>query len=315
MLYILTPVYNDWESLSILLENIDGVLSNNGLTASIIVVNDGSSATIGESIKAEYNYKSIKSMEILNLVRNFGHQKALAIGLNEVAQREDCDYVIVMDADGEDSPQDIIALIEKAKTSRKIVCAQRKKRSEGFLFVFFYKIFKALFKLATSKKIDFGNFSIIPHDKLRKLLFFNEIWSHLPATLIKSKIQYETIPTIRGERYKGKSKMNFLSLVNHGLSGILVFGDIVGLRAVITAVFLIFLCIMFLIILMGIKFFTTLAIPGWTSYLTVLVISVMLQILTITTVFTFIFMNSTAYTSIQPIKDFRNFIDSVEKLR
>lgn len=311
MLYVLTPVYNDWESLHSLLEDIDRVLTESGLPANIVAVNDGSLEIFKE--KSGKKYSSIKSIEILNLIRNFGHQKAIAIGLNEISLREDCDYCIVMDSDGEDRPEDIPAMLEKSKNSGKIICAQRKKRSEGFIFVLFYKIFKFLFSLATSKKIDFGNFSVIPHTSLKKLLFFNEIWSHLPATIIKSKISYGTVPTVRGERIAGRSKMNFLSLVNHGLSGILVFGDIVGLRAVIAAVFLITFCVFLLLGLLYLKFFTTLAIPGWTSYLTVLIISVMLQILTITLVFTFIFMNSTAYSAIAPIKNFKTFIESYEK--
>lgn len=309
MIVILTPVYNDWESFSVLVEKIDEVLGENELRARVVAVNDGSSDSFA-GFPAGRDFRAIDEVEILSLTRNFGHQKALAIGLHEISARGGFSQVIVMDADGEDRPEDIPALIERAQESGKIVCARRSKRSEGFLFVFFYHIFKSMFKLATSRVMDFGNFSILSQVHLKKLLFFNEIWSHLPATIMKSRIPYETLSTVRGVRYNGESKMNFVSLVRHGLSGMLVFGDIAGLRAVIASVFLILFCIFFLILLVCMKFFTDWSIPGWTSYLVVLTISVMLQIFTVTLVFTFIFMNVTSFSSIQPVKDFRSFIDS-----
>ena len=164
-----------------------------------------------------------QQVQIVRLYRNLGHQRAIAIGLSYIAKEVSCEKVIVMDADGEDAPKDINALVAASEQSPdRIVFAQRTKRQESFTFRFFYGIYKFIFRQLTGKVITFGNFSLIPQRRLQNLVRVSEIWNNFPGGIIRSRIPYVAIPTERGKRLAGESKMNFVSLVLHGLSTISV---------------------------------------------------------------------------------------------
>ena len=99
--------------------------------------------------------------------------------------------------------------------------AQRSKRSESLIFRIFYWLYGRLFKLLTGASISSGNFSILPFSYLRRLIVEPSVWNHYAATMIKSKIPIRYVPTVRGVRYAGQSKMKFTNLVLHGLDGVL----------------------------------------------------------------------------------------------
>ena len=168
------------------------------------------------------------SIKILNLKINVGHQRAIAVGLqyvfNEVVEY---DFLVVLDSDGEDKPEDIPSLIEKAKkqNNKKIIFTQRNKRQESSLFKTGYFFYKYLFCFLTGQKINFGNFSVIPKKLLGQVVCQQNIWNHYSGCIIQSKIPFDKILLDRGKRYKGTSKMNFNSLILHGLSSISVYFD------------------------------------------------------------------------------------------
>ena len=216
-IYCLTPIYNDWESFAVLLQEISHLRDNlNDYNFFVVAVNDGST----EEIPEDFDYKNIPAT-VLNLKINIGHQRAIAVGLqyiyNEVS---DYDFVVVMDSDGEDKPQDIKELINKAEQEqeKKIIFAQRKKRQESTFFKVGYFFYKYLFYFLTGQKISFGNFSVIPKKLLSKVVHQNNIWNHYSGGIIQSKIPFEKVLLDRGKRYKGVSKMNFNSLIVYGLS-------------------------------------------------------------------------------------------------
>ena len=112
---ILIPIYNDWKSVFKLLENIDLEIIKWSAEVSILIINDGSteSRPITES-----NFKKIKSVKIINMKNNQGHAKCNAIGLKFLSEKEDFDYVILMDGDGEDRPEEL-NLLFKNRNNRK----------------------------------------------------------------------------------------------------------------------------------------------------------------------------------------------------
>ena len=127
-----TPVYNDWDSFSILITEIEKVAHQlTNYTFNIIVVNDGSSES--NTIKTKVSIP----ITTLNLKINIGHQRAIAVGLQYIYNEIDnSDFVVVLDSDGEDIPSHISLLIAKAEEleSKKIIFAQRKKRQESVFF-------------------------------------------------------------------------------------------------------------------------------------------------------------------------------------
>ena len=203
----LTPVYNDWDSFKILIQKIENIYFSDvkALNLQIIAINDGSSEDF-----TEVNFTKV-SFSIINLKKNVGHQRAIAIGLQYINdQFTDFDYVVVLDSDGEDRPEDIISLIEKCNTlnNRKIIFAQRKKRQESLLFKTGYFIYKQVFYLLTKQKINFGNFSCIPSTLLKKVVIQENLWNHYSGSIIQSKIPFDKVLLDRGKRYAGESKMN-----------------------------------------------------------------------------------------------------------
>ena len=236
---IIVPVYNDWKSLEKLIQEINKVLSNfKSISFSLLAINDGS------SVKAP-NYKlpeNLKKIEILNMRINQGHQICLANGINYAIKNYDFDYLILMDADGEDRPKEISDLIIKAKNSNEVsVVAKRVKRSEGTIFQIFYFLHKILTFIFTGKLMNFGNFSIITKKDSEIIIKDPTIITNYSGTL-KNKIKrLDEINCIRGTRYYGPSNMPLFKLIMHSFSIIAVFKMNVFIRSALFIVLLTYL--------------------------------------------------------------------------
>jgi len=309
-IYCLAPVYNDWESFAILIHEIQLLQQRlDGYNFYVVVVNDGST----EDIPEDFDYKQT-SVTILNLKINIGHQRAIAVGLqyiyNEVS---DYDLVVVMDSDGEDKPHDIEALINKAvlEKERKIIFAQRKKRQESTFFKIGYFFYKYLFYFLTGQKISFGNFSIIPKKLLSKVVHQNNIWNHYSGGIIQSKIPYEKVLLDRGKRYKGVSKMNFNSLIIHGLSSIAVYFDFLSLRILRYSLYGIGICFVSVLFILYQKLFTDNAIPGWASSLILIISGIILQLFSVTLIVLLLQLSSRKNISAPNPKIYKDFIEEI----
>jgi polyisoprenyl-phosphate glycosyltransferase len=313
-LTIILPVYNDWESFKVLLEDISRAVAQKNLSVYVVAVNDGSSHESPTSRDLHLK-PMVASVEILHLVRNIGHQKAIAIGLAYAARHQQCDAVIVMDSDGEDRPEDIVRLLNaSAESPNKIVFAKRTKRSEGIGFRLFYQLYKRVYYVLTGSTISFGNFCIIPRDLLKQLVFVPEIWNHFSAGVTKSKLPMTTIPTARGNRISGRSKMNFASLVMHGLSAISVHIDIVSVRLFILSTTIIVLSLVGIVLVLGVRLLTTWAIPGWATNITMGLLIVLLQAFLVSFLLVFLILPNRTYKHFVPSLDYADHILSIEKL-
>lgn len=309
-IYCLAPVYNDWESFAILIHEIQLLQQRlDDYNFYVVVVNDGST----EDIPEDFDYKQT-SVTILNLKINIGHQRAIAVGLqyiyNEVS---DYDLVVVMDSDGEDKPHDIEALINKAvlEKERKIIFAQRKKRQESTFFKIGYFFYKYLFYFLTGQKISFGNFSIIPKKLLSKVVHQNNIWNHYSGGIIQSKIPYEKVLLDRGKRYKGVSKMNFNSLIIHGLSSIAVYFDFLSLRILRYSLYGIGICFVSVLFILYQKLYTDNAIPGWASSLILIISGIILQLFSVTLIVLLLQLSSRKNISAPNPKIYKDFIEDI----
>ena len=306
---ILIPCFNDWEALGLLLakmqQTTDATLMGN---ISFLIVNDCSTMEPPD-------FENINStIHILNLNRNIGHQRAIAIGLSYINFNLPCDNVLVMDADGEDKPEDIETLIKSKLAAKSIVFAKRTKRQEGLVFGFFYKIYKMVFRLLTGKKIEFGNFCMIPFHLLKNIVFVSEIWNHFSGGVIRSKVQYSSIPLERGKRLAGTSKMNFTSLIIHGMSAVSVHIDTVAVRLLLLSISLIVSAFAGIIVVSGIRLFTPFAIPGWASYL-VLAFSILLfQAFLISLFLVFVVLTYRTQKHFIPAVEYKNFIAEVKTI-
>ena len=218
---ILIPVYNDWKSVSKLLEDINLNISSLDLNFSIIIVNDAS--TEKPSINNS-NLENIKSIKIINMKENIGHARCIATGLKHIFEKEEFDYIIPMDGDGEDRPEEIKNFVEHINYSPNItIVGERIKRSEGLFFKTCYSFHKILTLTFTGKNIKFGNYTCLTKSTVEKMINDKASWSSFSGSLEKVDNDKSSTPSIRGERYFGPSKMSFKNLVLHSLSIISVF--------------------------------------------------------------------------------------------
>jgi hypothetical protein len=236
---ILIPIYNDWQSVFKLLENIDSEIKGLEDEASVIIVNDASTE---QKPEININLNNIKSVQVINMKENRGHARCNAAGLKYINEKEDFDYVIPMDGDGEDRPEEIRLLIKKAKEyPDTVITANRVKRSEGFIFKSCYLIHKYLTYIFTGQSIKFGNYTCLPKFAADKMSKEAATWSSFSGSLSKIAKERKSVPSIRGLRYFGPSKMSFFNLLKHSLSIIAVFKNTVLIRSIIFLVVYFFL--------------------------------------------------------------------------
>ena len=226
---ILTPVYNDWKSVYKLLDEIDKLSIDPEYQTSVIIVNDASNHDRQNEDKVLENIHSVK---ILNMKNNQGHARCIATGLKYIYEKEDFDYVIPMDGDGEDRPEELVEFISQIKNSNgKPIVGERVKRSEDLLFKSCYQMHKLITSTFTGKSIKFGNYTCLPKSTVKKMINEKATWNSFSGALTKIENDLIKISSTRGTRYFGPSKMSFSNLLNHSLSIISVFKKKVLIRS------------------------------------------------------------------------------------
>ena len=236
---ILIPIYNDRESLTKLIGDINSEIEGINSEISIIVINDASSQQI---IDEYQNTENINSIEIVNMKENRGHARCIASGLKYIFQKKEFDFVIPMDGDGEDRPEEIKNFIQLSEQSgEKSIIGERVKRSEGLFFQLCYQFHKFLTLAFTGKSIKFGNFTCLSKSTVKKLLDEKATWNSFSGSLKKIEKDLISTPSIRGKRYFGPSQMSFFNLLKHSLSIISVFRKTVLIRSALFIIFYILL--------------------------------------------------------------------------
>ena len=236
---ILIPIYNDRESLTILIEKINEELNSVNAEVSILVINDASSQQIVDTYS---NIENIHSLEIIDMKQNRGHARCIASGLKYIYEKKEFDFVIPMDGDGEDRPEEIKNFIELSEqVGEQSIVGERVKRSEGLFFQICYKLHKFLTLAFTGQSINFGNFTCLSKSTIEKLLKEKATWSSFSGSLRKVEKDLVSSPSVRGKRYFGPSQMSFFSLLKHSLAIISVYRKTVLIRSALFIVFYILL--------------------------------------------------------------------------
>ena len=236
---ILIPVYNDWESLKQLINDInENIKIFNDINFECLIINDASTIQLPDLVKPN----KFVSMEILNMKENTGHARCNAFGIRYIFQNKKFDYLILMDGDGEDRPVEIKSLVDKIKSSpNKSVVAKRVKRSEGYLFQFLYQAHKLITFFFTGKNVNFGNYCILTKKDVETLHSKASLWSSFSGSVKKHLKDFNNINSIRGLRYFGPSQMSLFKLIIHSLSIIAVFKYQVFIRSTLMIIGLAFL--------------------------------------------------------------------------
>ena len=237
---ILIPVFNDWESLLSLLNNINALKINNIAYLKILIIDDCSTEILNKNIE----FESFTDVEVIKNLKNIGHGKSIAYGINSLSKKNDFDYLIVMDGDGEDRPEEVKELILKSFDLPSLtITANRIKRSESAFFKLSYHLHKILTLVLTGHSIKFGNFMCIPKQDLNLIVSNKNLFVSFSGTVSKFIKNKTYIPSIRGVRYHGPTKMTFLKLIRHSLLIMSVFKIEVASRLLV--LFLIYATLIF----------------------------------------------------------------------
>ncbi|GIW82997.1 MAG: hypothetical protein KatS3mg105_4804 [Gemmatales bacterium] len=326
---VMIPVFNDWTALARLLRSLEQELAQKQLHVQVLLVDDGSTESLpadflwspadtesattsgdGSSPAVKTSLRAFTKVEVLELRRNLGHQRAIAIGLAYLHANEQGKAVIIMDGDGEDDPRDVPRLIQRFEElgGRSVVFARRAQRSESYVFRIFYQIYRFLHRTLTGHGINVGNFSIVPFTAIDRLVAVTELWNHFASAVFKAKIAYSSIPTKRACRLAGRTRMNFVELISHGLSAISAHSDIVGVRMLLASLVVIFLAIIGLVAVVVVRLTTDLVVPGLATNAFGLLLVMLFQALMSSVLFFYIILNNRHGPNFLPIRDYCYFV-------
>ena len=312
---VLLPVYNDWESCKEVVKRVDGVFAATDRRGEFLLVDDGSEDP-PEFSRVAGDLHATDAVHLLRLRRNLGHQRAICVGLSLIEAEFPCDAVIVMDADGEDDPEDIPRLLDRweAEGRTSIVFAERTRRSEGLVFRASYWTYRVLHRILTGLGVRVGNFSVIPAGRLSSLVLYPELWSHYAAAVFVSRIPFVTVPTRRSQRISGHSHMNYQALVAHGLSAVTVFSEVVGVRVLLANLAMVFAGTFGLLFLFAASLTQPWEFPTWMTYVSgLLMIAILLSIM-FAFLFTFIILFERKSGSMIPARDAPLFMGRLERI-
>jgi glycosyltransferase involved in cell wall biosynthesis len=302
------PVYNDWESVSLLLPLVDEQLCTIGVQADILIVDDGSTAAPPRPWNLRLT--AIRTVRSLRLKRNVGHQRAICIGLCFLSEACECERVLVMDGDGEDAPADISRLLGRLQEDDAvgIVFAERLKRSEGWVFSFFYALYRLAHWILVGHRVRVGNYSVMNRECLESLCVSPEMWNHYAAAVYATRQPKAFIPTRRARRLAGTSTMNFPALVTHGLSALSVFSDRISTRLLIVSIIAGLVTVAVLLLTGLLRLATGYAVPGWVASIGGTVLLFLVQIVAIVFTFCFLVLITRGQNAFIPARDSRLFV-------
>jgi glycosyltransferase involved in cell wall biosynthesis len=308
------PVFNDWQSAREVVQQIRELAPKIDQPVTIFLVDDGSTEPAPSDLVAGPRSRS-SQVQIIELFTNVGHQRAIAIGLAEVDRLGGFESVIVMDGDGEDRVPEVQRLITAHQEHPEaVIVAKRGKRREPFPFKPFYGLYQRLFRVFTGRSLDFGNFTLLPASALTRIVHTPDLWNHYPATLMRSRVPIYRLRVDRGTRYFGESRMNFVSLVNHGLSAIAVFVDVVFVRLLVVALALLGVAIAAGLGVLIVRLVTGVNIPAWATIAVGLTALAVVQILALLVITAFQQLATRSRVADPPAARAQSFVKQVRRL-
>lgn len=304
---VLMPVYNDWAAAAAVIAAVERALVAAAAEVTVLLVDDGSTEPAPAAMST-----TACTVRLLTLRRNLGHQRAIGVALAWIEKHVACDAVVIMDADGEDDPGDVPRLLAEwdRRGRATVVFAERTRRSEGAVFRVSYLAYKLVHRILTGIPVRVGNFSVMPCTRLRAIITVPDLWNHYAAAVFVSRLPFAALPTTRARRLAGRSSMNFPALVSHGLSAISVFGEMVSVRVLLATLVSIAIAALGIAAVFAIRIFTDLAIPGWATFTSGLLLMLLVQSIMFSLLFSFTVLANRKAASVILARDFELFVES-----
>jgi hypothetical protein len=312
---VLVPVHDDWGPAGRVLAELDKRLAGRPGPIEALLVDDGSTQPPAPDMVPP-SMAAFGAVRVLELARNLGHQRAIAVGLCHIRDtRPDLHAVVVMDGDGEDDPADVPRLLAALDANPgTCVFAERTRRSEGLVFRLGYAAYRLVHRVLTGIPVRVGNFSALPAVQVRRLVTVSDLWNHYAASVVQARLPVVRVPTRRARRIAGRSRMSAVGLVVHGLSAMSVFSDRIGVRLLLATLGAAALVLAALVAALVVRFATPLAIPGWTTTAVGLLAVLLVQLAGLVLVFVFVVLAGRQGTSMVPIRDYRPYVEGEQTL-
>jgi glycosyltransferase involved in cell wall biosynthesis len=268
--WIITPVYRDVQSFTLLRERLLEVLASsteaNDEPIRFVVIDD----TAGMDKEID-TLRAFEDVTILRPPFNLGHQRAIVYALRKILPGvADDDAIVTLDADGEDRPEDLPRLLAPLRgephLQQVVALAFRTKRNESVWFKVMYRLFRLLFRALTGATVRSGNFAAMPGSLAKRALLHPTFDLSYSSAILALDLPIEYVPCERGVRYEGQSKMTYGRLAMHGLRMMMPFTDRIAIRALAVFVLSLVLGALLALLVIGIKLFGNSAIPGWASF-------------------------------------------------
>lgn len=236
VLWVVAPSYHDTPSFLRVREELARALTPTGLTPRFVLIDDSAGQDSAASLAALQ-----ADTRVMTLPYNHGHQAALVFGLRQLRPEVKAeDYVMTLDADGEDRPEDAPALLAPLLAAPEnlhlVALAQRTYRRESLPFKLSYLAFKLAFRVLTGRVIRNGNFVAFRGKVLAEVLFHPHFDFAYASAFISLPLPTAAVPLPRGERFEGESKMGFMNLFIHGLRMFLPFSEVIAARGILASV-------------------------------------------------------------------------------
>jgi polyisoprenyl-phosphate glycosyltransferase len=313
---IIIPVFNDWTPLRQLLKEIDISLASAGLRACVVIVNDGSSANESGVLRKQ-TYSGIPSIDVIHLISNQGHQRAIAVGIVHFATgNARAKSIVVMDGDGEDRPAHIPKLIDELdRCNCTVVIAQRTERFETPLFRLMYQVYRLVYRVLLGVPIHGGNFSAIRESALPVLAASPELWNHYHASVVRTRLRSVCVGLPRGRRFAGKTHMNYTSLIVHGLSAISASSELIGARMLIVSSALLLVLLLSASVEIGVRLWTHFVPSNMLIIGSLVAAGMTAQWILIILMFLMLILGQRKRPQFNPLRDAQSFIKSIEQIR
>lgn len=268
-LWIITPCYLDVPSLLILREHVLETLATTpslgGLTPRLVVMDD----TAGSDPEIA-GLGALADVQVVEPPFNLGHQRGIVFALRtSAAEMDGDDLVVTLDADGQDRPEDLPAMLEPllapGAAVSTVVLARRTSREESLGFRAGYVGFRVAFRALTGTVIQTGNFAAFRATVVKRLLrhpYFDLCYS---STLVALNPPTVLVPCPRAPRYTGRSRMNRTRLLLHGMRMLMPFLDRIAMRALVLFSAVFAFGIAAVLAILGVKVFSDAGIPGWAT--------------------------------------------------
>lgn len=313
-LTIVMPVLDDWDAAALVLARLSAVFANRDERPEVLLVDDGSAqGPPGAYPQAEL--PGLASLHVLHLRRNLGHQRALAVAIAWIEAQDGETDLVLMDADGEDRPEDLPRLLERLheEDAPVVVFAERRRRTESLGFRAGYLAYRWLHRLLTGVSVRVGNFCAVDRRLLPRLAATAELWNHFAAAVFATRVAHRTVPTARGHRLAGSSRMDYAKLVMHGLSAIAVFSEVIAARLLLGFFGLSSLTGVLLVAALVQRRLSDAPFPGWLPIGIGLLLLLLLQASTALGLFAFVTLRDRQAATFLPARDHAWFVDRVSE--